>query len=78
MGVLIGNLAAMVDFATIFMFITGPVHGYLILRAVTSDEMPPEHRPGPKMLALTYVGLGVLGGLSVGCVSSRVGGVVSC
>ncbi len=73
MGVFIGNLATMVDFATIFMFITGPVLGYLNLRAVTSDEVPPEHRPGPKMLALSYVGLVLLGGMAVVYVVSRVG-----
>ncbi len=69
--VFIGNLATMVDFATIFTFITAPVLGYLNLRAVTSDQVPPEHRPGPKMLALSYVGLALLGGTAVVYVVSR-------
>ena len=65
LGLFIGNLATMVDFATIFTFITAPILGYLNLRAVTSEEVPPEHRPGPKMLALSYVGLILLGGTAV-------------
>ncbi len=71
MGLFIGNLATMVDFATIFTFITAPVLGYLNLRAVTSDDVPPEHRPGPKMLAWSYVGLASLGGMAVVYVVSR-------
>ena len=72
MGLFIGNLATMVDFATIFAFITAPVLGYLNLRAVTSDDVPPEHRPGPKMLAWSYVGLVSLGGMAVVYVVSRL------
>ncbi len=72
MGLFIGNLATMVDFATIFTFITAPVLGYLNLRAVTSDEVPVEHRPGPKMLAWSYVGLVLLGGMGVVYVVSRL------
>ena len=32
------------------------------LRAVTSDRMPAEHRPGRAMLALSWVGIVMLGG----------------
>ena len=62
MALFIGNLTTMVDFATIVSFLTGPILGYLTLRAVTSDEMPVEHRPGPAMLALSWVGIVLLGG----------------
>lgn len=55
-----GNLTTMIDFATIFTFVVTPVLGYLNLKAVTSDDMPAEHRPGRGMLGLTYVGLVVL------------------
>ncbi len=58
----IGNLTTMVDFATIVSFLTGPLLGYLNLRAVTSDDMPAEHRPGPAMRALSWVGIVLLGG----------------
>ncbi len=57
-----GTLTAMVDFATIVSFLTAPVLGFLNLKAVTSPEMPPEHRPGPAMLALSWIGLVLLGG----------------
>ncbi len=62
MALFIGNLTAMIDFATIVSFLTGPFLGYLTLRAVTSDEMPKEHRPGGAMLALSWAGIVLLGG----------------
>ena len=52
----------MIDFATTLTFLTSPVLGYLNLRAVASDEMPPEHRPGRAMRILSWVGLVLLGG----------------
>jgi Mn2+/Fe2+ NRAMP family transporter len=63
--VFIGNLTSMVDFATIFTFITAPILGYMNLRAVTSADVAPEHRPGKAMLACSYVGLVLLGGTAV-------------
>jgi Mn2+/Fe2+ NRAMP family transporter len=62
MSLFIGNLTTMVDFATIVSFLTGPLLGYLNVRAVTSEEMPVEHRPGPAMLALSWIGIVLLGG----------------
>ena len=60
-----GNLTTMVDFATIVSFITAPVLGYLNLRAVRAPHVAPEHRPGPKLVVLSYVGLVLLGGTGV-------------
>jgi len=68
----LGSLTAMVDFATIFTFITAPILGYLNLRAVTSDDVAPEHRPGPGLIALSYVGLILLGGTAVVFIVTRV------
>ncbi len=62
MALFIGNLTAMIDFATTVSFLTGPILGYLTLRAVTSDRMPAEHRPGGAMLTLSWVGIAMLGG----------------
>lgn len=59
------SLTAMVDFATIVSFLTAPVLGYLNLRAVTSPAFPAEHRPGRRMLALSWIGLVVLGGFGL-------------
>jgi len=61
----LGSLTTMVDFATIFTFLTAPVLGYLNMRAVTSPDVPPEARPGPGLLALSYVGLILLGGTAI-------------
>ncbi|NIQ59662.1 MAG: divalent metal cation transporter, partial [Gemmatimonadetes bacterium] len=65
LGFFAGSLTAMVDFATIVSFITAPILGWLNLRAVTSQEVPPEHRPGRGMLTLSWVGLLLLGGTAV-------------
>ena len=65
MALFIGNLTAMIDFATTVSFLTGPILGYLTLRAVTSNRMPAEHRPGGGMLALSWVGIVLLGGTGV-------------
>ncbi len=57
-----GTLTTMVDFATIVSFLTAPVLGFLNLKAVTSAEVPPEHRPGLAMRILSWTGLLLLGG----------------
>jgi Mn2+/Fe2+ NRAMP family transporter len=61
----VGDLTTMVDFATIASFLTAPILGYLNLRAVTSPEVPPEHRPSKRMLVLSWVGLVLLGTTAV-------------
>jgi len=61
----IGTLTAMVDFATIVSFCTAPALGYLNLRAVTAPHVPAEHRPGTKLLLLSYLGLALLGGTAL-------------
>jgi len=62
LALFIGNLPTMVDFATIVSFLTAPILGYLNLKAITSEEVAPEHRPGKSMLALSWAGLAVLVG----------------
>ncbi len=62
LAMFIGNLTTMVDFATIVSFLTAPVLGYLNLRAVTSAEVPSEHRPNRPMLLLSWAGLALLVG----------------
>ena len=61
----IGSLTTMVDFATIVSFLTAPALGYLNLKAITAPEVPAEFRPGKGMVALSWVGLVVLGGFGV-------------
>lgn len=62
LALFIGNLTTMIDFATTLTFLTSPVLGYLNLRAVGAEDVPPEHRPGRGMRALSWVGLILLGG----------------
>ncbi len=66
------NLTPMIDFATIFTFATTPVYAYLNLRAMRSQYVPVEFRPGPAMLAVSYVGLAVLAGTTVVYLVSRL------
>ncbi len=68
----IGNMTAMIDFATIMSFLTAPILGYLNLRAVCSDDVPPEHQPGPAMRMLAYSGLVFMGGIAVTYVVFRL------
>lgn len=60
-----GSLTTMVDFATIVSFLTGPILGYLNLRAVTGPNVPASDRPGRVLLLLSYAGLALLGGTAV-------------
>ena len=66
------DFQTLIDFATIISFLTAPVLGYLNLRAVTSPEVAPEHRPSPRMLALSWVGLVLLGGTAAVYIASRL------
>ena len=68
----VGNLTTMVDFATIVAFLTAPVLGFLNLKVITSGDVPPEHRPGPAMRALSWTGLLLLGGTGVAYLVSLV------
>ncbi len=54
------SMKTMVDIATILSFLTAPVLGWLNLKAVTSEHVPAEARPGKGLLYLSYVGIGAL------------------
>ena len=60
-----GTLTSMVDFATIVSFVTAPLLGYINLRAVTADHVPEPYRPGRRLLAISWLGLILLGGTAV-------------
>jgi Mn2+/Fe2+ NRAMP family transporter len=60
--VFVGSLTALVDFATIVSFCTAPALGYLNLRAVTAPEVDPADRPNWWLLALSWVGIVLMGG----------------
>jgi len=67
-----GSLTAMVDFATIVSFLTAPALGYLNLRAVTSESVPPDLKPGKGLVALSWIGLVVLSGFAALYLLSRI------
>lgn len=62
LALFVQSLTAMVDVATFVSFVTAPALGYLNLRAVQSEAVNKEHRPGPAMLVLSWTGLVLLGG----------------
>lgn len=55
-----GSLTVLVDVATVMSFLTAPVLAALNLRAVTGAEMPAADRPGRGLLALHWIGLGLM------------------
>lgn len=65
LALFVGSLTGMVDFATTVTFLTAPVLGYLNLRAVLSDAVAPEHRPGAMLRWLSWTALAVLGALGL-------------
>jgi Mn2+/Fe2+ NRAMP family transporter len=65
LGGFAGNLTSMVDIATTVSFVTAPVLGWLNLKAVRSSAVAREHRPGPGLLILSYLGLVLLGGTAL-------------
>ena len=60
------TLTTLIDFVTIVSFMTAPVLGYLNLRVVLSDAVPPEYRPGTALTRLSWFGLLLLGGTALG------------
>jgi len=65
LAILASSLTGMVDFATIVTFLTAPILGYLNLRAVTSDAVPAEFQPGPRLRWLSWGSLVVLAAFGV-------------
>ncbi|MDH3427174.1 MAG: divalent metal cation transporter [Gemmatimonadota bacterium] len=68
----LGAMTTLVDVATIVTFLTAPALGYLNLRAVTLPSFPAEARPGRGLLALSYGGLVVLGGVAIVFLITRI------
>lgn len=66
----VGRLTTMVDFATTVAFLTAPVLGYMNLKVVTAPDVAPEHRPGSGLIALSWVGLTLLGGTGIAYLTS--------
>ena len=68
-----GSLTTMVDFATIVTFLTAPVLGYLNLRAILSEEVAPEHRPGRVLRWLSWLALIVFSAVGLLYLASLAG-----
>ncbi len=51
------GMRALVDVATVLAFLAAPVLAWLNFRVVRGPAVPAEHRPGPKLTALAWLGL---------------------
>jgi Mn2+/Fe2+ NRAMP family transporter len=65
LALFVGSLTGMVDFATTVTFLTAPILGYLNLRAVLSNDVAPEHRPGAALRWLSWSALLVLAAFGI-------------
>jgi hypothetical protein len=63
----------LVDFVTIVAFLTGPIIGFLNLKAITSPVVPEEHRPGKAMRMYSYAGLIAMTSVAIIFIVSRLG-----
>ncbi len=67
------GMRALVDVATILAFLAAPVIGWLNFKVVRGSDVPAEHRPGPVLGGLSWVGLVFLVGFSLVWVVVRFG-----
>ena len=67
------SMTQLVDFVTIVAFLTGPIIGFLNLKAVTSPTMPKEHQPGMAMRVYSYLGLAGMTTVAIIFIVSRLG-----
>ena len=68
-----GSLTGMVDFATTVTFLTAPLLGYLNLRAITSDAVAPEHRPGRALRLISWLTIAAMAAVGLVYLVSLLG-----
>lgn len=59
------GMRLLVDVATVLAFLAAPLLAWLNYRVVRGPKVPPEHRPGRVLTALTWVGLAFLVGFGL-------------
>ena len=50
------SFTRLIDFATTVSFLAAPALAWLNIRVITSEHVPAEHRPGPKLMMLAWTG----------------------
>ncbi len=50
------RFTALIDFATTVSFLAAPLLAWLSIRVVTGEHMPAQHRPGPRLMMLAWIG----------------------
>ncbi len=65
LAAMLKSLKAMVDLATTLSFLTAPILAWLNHRAVHAGEVAAEHRPGPGLVALSWLGIVFLGAFAL-------------
>ena len=64
-ALLMRTMTALIDVVTVLAFLAAPIIGWLNFRAVRCDAVPVEHRPGPIMSGLSWLGLAFLVGFGI-------------
>ncbi len=70
---LMGNFTAFIFFATSMGFVASPAIAYYNYRAITSDEIPEEFRPGKGMVFWSWAGIVSLTAFAIAFLWSRLG-----
>ena len=56
-GFMLRSLVALVDLATVLSFLTAPFLAWLNHQVILAKEVPEAHRPGPAMVAYSWMGI---------------------
>lgn len=72
-GLLLGQLKALVDVATTLSFLTAPALAWLNHRAIIGEHVPVEARPGPRMRAFSLLSVAMLSAFAVFYLYLRLG-----
>ena len=59
------NMIKILEGATIFSFVAGPIIAFLNLRAIQGKSIPESHRPSKKMIWLAWIGLVAMVGFAI-------------
>ena len=54
------NMIKLLEGATIFSFVAGPVIAYLNLRAIQGDDIPADHKPPKWMISVAWIGIALM------------------
>jgi Mn2+/Fe2+ NRAMP family transporter len=66
------NLLQLLGFAAIVSFVTSPILAVINFLVMSGENVPPEHRPGPIMKTLSWLGILFFVGMTAGFIYSEL------